>query len=98
MSINQKTFKYVRRLGVLSLLLAASALAQSGGYITTPITGAQTFINTSATSTWTITPTFNFGFGGGRFTMKADGTASAAVTLSVYDGSVTPVIWWALRH
>jgi uncharacterized repeat protein (TIGR01451 family) len=74
----------------MSLTVARPATAQSTYYLWTGQTSAQTQIDTNHTSSWhIIVHSGSFAFGGGNFTMKAGSSASATVTLKLYQGSST---------
>ena len=56
-------------------------------YLSTDQTGAQTQIDVNHTSSWIMTPTVEFDFGGGLFTMKAGSNPTATVMFSLYEGT-----------
>ena len=55
-------------------------------YITSGKTGAQVFINSSATSSWLISATSDFLLGGGELAIKKD-SPTVPVVFSVYEGN-----------
>jgi hypothetical protein len=74
----------------IALLIAATAFAANAApvyYLATGQTGGQTQIDTDHSSEWLFTPNVDFEFGGALLTMKAGQNASAAIVLSVYEGT-----------
>lgn len=82
-------------LAVIGLMTLAAASARANEYfaLQTNISGAQTQIDSTHTSTWGFTTGLAWDFGGGTFVMKKGTSASADVVLSIYQGtnSGTPV-------
>ena len=78
-----------RALRVLLLVSLFSLALQAQTYIVTGHTGSQTFINTSATSTFnfTVPASGTWSVLGGKFTMKDGSSTSADITLSLYAGA-----------
>lgn len=67
------------------MVLTGAASAQAAdGYIFTPITGAQTQIDTNHKSRFTIAATSATVLKGGNFTMKSGTASAASITLSLY--------------
>jgi hypothetical protein len=74
-------------LGLLALSPAAALASPVYFAIQTDITGAQTQIDATHSTTWTISTGAAWSFGGGTFTMKEGSNATAPVRLSVYEGT-----------
>jgi len=68
-------------------LLVSLCNAAPAYYLATDQTGGQTQIDVTHTSTWLLEPNVDFSFAGGLFIMKAGNSASASVTLSLYQGN-----------
>src|SRR5437867_6073542 len=75
---------------IAGVCLELPALAQSPYYIYTGQSSAQTQIDTSHTSSWYLHVVSGpLSLGGGNFTMKEGSSATADVTLTLYQGSST---------
>jgi hypothetical protein len=83
--------KISRSAAVFAVLLLASAspaLAQTNARLYTPITGAQTQIDTNHSTNWKITVAAGqtISLDGGNFTIKRGSATSTNIVLKVYDG------------
>src|SRR5262245_11280904 len=83
-----QTTRYSAVLLICLLFASPAVFGQSTNYLWTGQTSAQTQIDTDHTSSWYIHvlngPVL---LGGGNFTMKEGSSASATVTLTLYQGS-----------
>lgn len=76
-------------IAVLAGATSALAVTYQDGYITTGQTGAQTFINAGATSSFYVAATTDTAqLVGGNFTMKKDSTAALNIFLTLYENGV----------
>src|SRR5438128_1265542 len=91
--VNRRSSTLSRPLLILIIArvcLELPALAQSPYYIYTGQSSAQTQIDTSHTSSWYLHVVSGpLSLGGGNFTMKEGSSATADVTLTLYQGSST---------
>src|SRR5207249_447980 len=82
--------RYLAALLICLFFSASAAFAQSTYYLWTGQTAAQTQIDSFHTSSWYIHVLNGpVPMGGGNFTMKAGSSATANVTLTLYQGSST---------
>jgi hypothetical protein len=81
-----KVSRSAAAVALMCLAGASPALAQTNARLYTPITGAQTQIDSVHKSSWTITATSTISLDGGNFTIKRGSATTATITLTVYNG------------